>query len=92
MCPEKVVVITHGQFHSFDLAEQLQDAGRLGAIFTGYPRFKLKNTRVQQELIHTFPWFVTPYLALTRTQLASRWPIAELGMAWRRGSQPLRGA
>ena len=78
-----VVVISHGRFHSFDLAEQMQSAGRLAAIFTGYPRFKLKNTKVRQELIRPFPWFTTPYLALARF----RWmPAGALGKwSWHGG-------
>jgi glycosyltransferase involved in cell wall biosynthesis len=79
----QIVVITHGRFHSFDLAEQLQDAGRLGAVFTGYPRFKLKNTRVRPELIRSFPWFVTPYLALTRLRWFPTGPLQE--WAWHGG-------
>ena len=52
----RVVLITHGRFHSFNLAEQLQNAGLLKAIFTPYPKFKLRNTRVDPALIHSFPW------------------------------------
>ena len=52
----KVVLTTHGRFHSFDLAEQLQRAGLLSAIYTPYPRFKLRNTRVAPELIRSFPF------------------------------------
>jgi starch synthase len=52
----KVVLTTHGRFHSFDLAEQLQQAGMLSAIYTPYPKFKLRNTRVSPKLIHAFPF------------------------------------
>ncbi len=52
----KVVLTTHGRFHSFDLAEQLQGAGMLGAIYTPYPKFKLRNTRVDPALIRAFPF------------------------------------
>jgi glycosyltransferase involved in cell wall biosynthesis len=62
----KIVVITHGRFHSFDLAEQLQDAGRLAAIYTGYPKFIFRNTRVDPRFIRSFPWFQTPAHALGR--------------------------
>jgi glycosyltransferase involved in cell wall biosynthesis len=51
-----VVLTTHGRFHSFDLAEQLQRAGWLSAIYTPYPRFKLRNTRVEPGLIRSFPY------------------------------------
>ena len=52
----KVVLTTHGRFHSFDLAEQLQQAGMLSAIYTPYPKFKLRNTRVDPALIRAFPF------------------------------------
>lgn len=52
----RVVLTTHGRFHSFNLAEQLQCAGLLRAIFTPYPKFKLRNARVDPALIRSFPW------------------------------------
>jgi glycosyltransferase involved in cell wall biosynthesis len=54
--PAKIVLATHGRFHSFDLAEQLQRAGLLSAIYTPYPKFKLRNTRVDPWLIRSFPF------------------------------------
>ena len=54
--PPRVVLTTHGRFHSFDLAEQLQRAGWLRAIYTPYPKFKLRNTRVDPGLIRSFPY------------------------------------
>jgi len=51
-----VVLTTHGRFHSFDLADQLQRAGLLRAIYTPYPKFKLRNTRVDPRLIRSFPY------------------------------------
>jgi starch synthase len=53
----RVVLTTHGRFHSFDLAEQLQKAGLLKAIYTPYPKFKLRNTDVDPRLIRSFPFF-----------------------------------
>lgn len=52
----RVVLTTHGRFHSFDLAAQLQRAGLLRAIYTPYPKFKLRDTRVDPRLIHSFPF------------------------------------
>jgi glycosyltransferase involved in cell wall biosynthesis len=54
--PARIVLATHGRFHSFDLAEQLQRAGLLSAIYTPYPKFKLRNTRVDPGLIRSFPF------------------------------------
>jgi alpha-maltose-1-phosphate synthase len=58
----KVVLSTIGKFHTFDLARELQAHGALRAVFTGYPRFKLKSERLPREVIHTFPWVHTPYM------------------------------
>ena len=51
-----MVLTTHGRFHSFDLAEQLQKSGFLEAIYTPYPKFKLRNTDVDPRLIRSFPF------------------------------------
>jgi glycosyltransferase involved in cell wall biosynthesis len=59
----KIVLSTPGKFHTFDLARELYARGALAAIFTGYPRFKLRNEGVPQELIHTFPWVQGSYMA-----------------------------
>jgi starch synthase len=52
----RIVLTTHGRFHSFDLAEQLQRAGLLAAVYTPFPKFKLRNTRVDPRLIRSFPF------------------------------------
>lgn len=62
----KVVVSAIGRFHSFNQARQLQDREALQAIFTGYPRFKLRGCGVEPDRIHTYPWLQTPYMALSR--------------------------
>ncbi|MGH6649311.1 glycosyltransferase family 4 protein [Aquabacterium sp.] len=59
----KIALSTMGTFHSFDLARELHAQGSLAAIFTGYPRFKLKNEQLPAHLIRTFPWVHTPYMA-----------------------------
>jgi starch synthase len=66
----EVVLTTHGRFHSFDLAEQLQNSGMLRAIFTPYPKFKLRNTKVDPRFIRPFPVMS----ALQRIAAASRAP------------------
>ncbi|WP_413203928.1 glycosyltransferase family 4 protein [Rhodospirillum sp. A1_3_36] len=60
----RVVVSTIGRFHSFDLARQLLKHGVLEAIFTGYPRFKLKECQIPAGRLKTFPWIRAPYMAL----------------------------
>lgn len=59
----KVALSTIGKFHTFDLARELNAREALAAIFTGYPRFKLRNEGLPQELIRTFPWVQGPYMA-----------------------------
>ena len=65
----RVVLSTPGKFHTFDLARELYAHGALAAIFTGYPRFKLRNEGLPQELIDTFPWIQAPYMAFPWKQL-----------------------
>ena len=59
----KVALSTPGKFHTFDLARELYARGVLAEVFSGYPRFKLRNECIPQELIHTFPWVQAPYMA-----------------------------
>ena len=59
-----------GRFHHFHLARQLETRNLLDAIYTGYPRFKLKDEPgIPKEKIHTFPWLHTPYMARGRLLL-----------------------
>lgn len=62
----RVVLSTIGRFHSFDLARQLHRHGVLQQIYTGYPRFKLKQERLPDDLIKSYPWVVTPFMGLSR--------------------------
>lgn len=59
----KAVLTTLGRFHSFDLARQLYTRGALEAIYTGYPRFKLKHEGLPHALVRTFPYLHAPYMA-----------------------------
>jgi glycosyltransferase involved in cell wall biosynthesis len=59
----KLALSAIGKFHTFDLARELQVRGALATIFTGYPRFKLQNEALPDEIIKTFPWVQTPYMA-----------------------------
>jgi glycosyltransferase involved in cell wall biosynthesis len=58
-----VALSTAGTFHTFDMARQLEKAGMLAGIHTGYPRFKLGATGLPARKIHPFPWFKGPYMA-----------------------------
>ncbi|WP_282162225.1 glycosyltransferase family 4 protein [Ulvibacterium marinum] len=60
----KVTQITPGRFHHFHLARQMEKHGLLDMIYTGYPRFKLKDEQdIPTKKIRTFPWIQTPYMA-----------------------------
>ncbi|MEP7098954.1 MAG: glycosyltransferase family 4 protein [Burkholderiales bacterium] len=59
----KVVLTTLGKFHSFDLARQLHARGALEAIYSGYPRFKLRGEGLPSRLVRTFPYVHAPYMA-----------------------------
>ena len=59
----KIALSAVGKFHTFDLARELHARGALSGIFTGYPRFKLRNEGLPQALIHTFPWVLGAYMA-----------------------------
>lgn len=59
----KAVLTTLGKFHSFDLARQLDARGALAAIYSGYPRFKLRAEGLPQERVRTFPYLHAPYMA-----------------------------
>jgi alpha-maltose-1-phosphate synthase len=59
----RIALSTPGKFHTFDLARELYARDALAAVFTGYPSFKLKNENVPQEMIRTFPWLQSAYMA-----------------------------
>jgi alpha-maltose-1-phosphate synthase len=59
----RIALSTPGKFHTFDLARELHSRGALAAVFTGYPRFKLKNENVPQEAIRTYSWLQSSYMA-----------------------------
>lgn len=59
----KIALSANGKFHTFDLARELYARGALAGIYSGYPRFKLRNEALPQELIHTFPLIHGAYMA-----------------------------
>lgn len=59
----KVTQISIGRFHHFHLARQMERLGLLETIYTGYPKFKLKDEQgIPQNKIITFPWLHAPYM------------------------------
>jgi starch synthase len=61
-----VTQVCFGRLHHFDLARQLHASGVLAKIITGYPRWKLENEGLPKNIIVTWPWWQTPYMALAR--------------------------
>jgi alpha-maltose-1-phosphate synthase len=58
----RVALSTPGKFHTFDLARELHARGALAAVFSAYPRFKLRHEGLPATSIKTFPWLMTPYM------------------------------
>ena len=73
----KVALSVVGKFHTFDLARELYARGALATIFTGYPRFKLNNEALPNDLIKTFPWVQTPYMGFPLMPLLPKAAIRE---------------
>lgn len=70
----KVALSTNAKFHTFDLARELHARGALSVIMTGYPRFKLRDESLPQELIRTFPFVHAPYMAFPwKHRIGRRW-------------------
>lgn len=59
----KVALSTVGKFHTFDLARELHARQALAGIYSGYPKFKLRDEGLPDALIHTFPWIHGSYMA-----------------------------
>lgn len=77
-----VTQIAIGRFHHFHLARQLEKHGLLNAIYTGYPRFKLKDEKgIPGDKIHTFPWIQAPYMMRGKLGL-DKWEWLNREWAW----------
>ncbi|MCI0539111.1 MAG: glycosyltransferase family 4 protein [Verrucomicrobiales bacterium] len=81
MTRPRVVQTSIGLFHHFDLARQMERLGLLEAIFTGYPRWKLRDAGLPPEKVKTFPWLQAFYLAKDRMGLNAPW--LDCALAWR---------
>src|SRR5579871_2885889 len=70
--PFKVVLSTIGKFHTFDLARQMHKRNALSAIFSGYPRFKLRREGLPKQSVQTFPYLHAPYMRFAPRSTAAR--------------------
>lgn len=76
----RVAISAIGLFHSFDLARELHGRGALEAIFTGYPRFKLRREGLPAGRVLTFPYVHALYMGLP----VRRWLGSAVARAWER--------
>lgn len=78
----KITQICIGRFHHFHLARQMEMRGLLDSIYTGYPKYKLRDeTGIPPDKIKSFPWLQTPYMALGKFGL-DRWNWLNKEIAW----------
>jgi glycosyltransferase involved in cell wall biosynthesis len=72
-----VSVGSFGRFHTFDLARQMYRLGRLGTMYTAYPKWKVDN--FPPERVRAFPWW------MMATSAASRFDVTGLNrwLNWR---------
>lgn len=70
----RVVQSVSGKFHHFHLARQLHRREMLTAIFSSYPRVKLRQEQLPADKVHTFPGVHLLHLAGMRYR--SAWPGA----------------
>lgn len=59
--------------HHFALAKQLDRRGLLENFYTGYPLFKLRDENLPVEKTISFPWLMTPRMALSKFGLLPGW-------------------
>jgi glycosyltransferase involved in cell wall biosynthesis len=58
-----VTQISIGRFHHFHLARQMERFGFLDKLYTGYPKFKLKDEKgIDMNKIKTYPYLHAPYM------------------------------
>jgi glycosyltransferase involved in cell wall biosynthesis len=75
-------LVSKGRFHHFHLARQLEKHELLDRIFTGYPRFKLRDEAgIDPKKIISFPWIQAPYMARSLAFL-DRFPRLDREWAW----------
>src|SRR5262249_26860887 len=79
----RVTQVSIGRFHHFHLARQLERRSLLREIWTGYPRFKLKDEQaIPPEKIRTFPWLQVPYMGLGGVPILNRFSMVQRELGW----------
>ena len=75
----RVLQTVFGIFHHFELARELEGRGLLQAIYSTWPRRRLRREGVPPAKIGTFPWLGLPEYLLGRTGVDVPWLHDELG-------------
>lgn len=70
----RVTLSTISKFHTFDLARQLVRLGVLERLFTGRPRWKMRDEGLPFEKVSTFPVFQTVFEGVGRLGI-TRYPL-----------------
>ena len=79
----KVTQVSIGRFHHFHLARQLETLGLLERLWTGYPRWKLRDELgIPPEKISCFPWLQTFYMGWGRLPVLRRSRALHRELAW----------
>jgi glycosyltransferase involved in cell wall biosynthesis len=63
MANKQIIISCIARFHHFHLARQMEKHGLRKAIYTGYPKFKLRDEQsIPPQKIKTFPYLQMTYL------------------------------
>ena len=66
MRTQHIVFLSPMRCHQFDVAAELALKNTKCTVITAYPKWKLKNEKFSLEGVRTFPWVMTPKLAMSR--------------------------
>jgi glycosyltransferase involved in cell wall biosynthesis len=79
----KVTQISIGRFHHFHLARQLESFDLLDRLWTGYPRFKLKDELgIRPSKISSFPWLQTLSMGWPRLPFVGNFSRVQRELNW----------
>jgi glycosyltransferase involved in cell wall biosynthesis len=79
----KVTQISIGRFHHFHLARQLESFDLLDRLWTGYPRFKLKDELgIRPSKISSFPWLHTLSMGWPRLPFVGSFSTVQRELNW----------
>ena len=72
MTNKQFLLSTHGTFHYFDLANELNSRSMLNRIVSGYPKFKLKKYKLPFSKIHSTGMYQIITQTLSRYQFSNK--------------------